>query len=158
MPKSIHDLVAFQRAVDLAVEIYDVSASFPKYELYGLTAQIRRAAISIPSNIAEGQGRLSYGEWRQFLSHARGSLFEVEAQLTVALRLGFTTEADALRVRKRARAAAKALAGLIRWVKENERSTKQPNNSTTQQPATATSPSTPPYPRAKKPQTPPPAT
>jgi four helix bundle protein len=148
MPKSIHDLVAFQRAVDLAVEVYDVSAAFPKHELYGLTAQIRRAAISIPSNIAEGQGRLSFGEWRQFLSHARGSLFEIEAQLTVALRLGFTTEPDAARIRKFARAAAKPLAGLIRWVKDKERSTKQPNNSTTQQPTTATPQSTSPYPPA----------
>jgi four helix bundle protein len=142
MPKSIHDLVAFQRAVDLAAEVYAVTASFPKQEMYGLTAQIRRAAISIPSNIAEGQGRLTYGEWRQFLSHARGSMFEVEAQLTVALRLEFATEIDAIRIRKRARAAARALAGLIRWVKNNERSTKQPNNSTTQQPSNATPRST----------------
>jgi len=55
-----------RRAVDLSVEIYDVTASFPRQELYGLTAQIRRAAVSIPSNIAEGQGRLTFGEWRQF--------------------------------------------------------------------------------------------
>jgi four helix bundle protein len=158
MPKSIHDLVAFQRAVDLSVEVYAVTAAFPKQELYGLTAQMRRAAISVPSNIAEGQGRLSYGEWRQFLSHARGSLFEIEAQLTVALRLGFTTDAEALRIRKHARATAKALAGLIRWVKNQERSTKQPNNSTTKQPTTSTPQSTKPYPPATQPQTPHPAT
>lgn len=158
MPKSIHDLVAFQRAVDLSVEIYDVTASFPRTELYGLTAQIRRAAISIPSNIAEGQGRLTFGEWRQFLSHARGSLFEIEAQVTVALRLGFAADADAGRIRKRARSAAKALAGLIEWVKEQERRTKQPSNPTTQQPATSKNQSTPPYPPAGAPKTLPPAT
>lgn len=89
---------------------------------------------SASRNIAEGQGRLTYGEWRQFLSHARGSLFEVEAQLTVALRLRFATDVDAIRIRKRARAAAKALAGLIAWVKEQERKTKQPNNPSTKQP------------------------
>jgi four helix bundle protein len=153
MPKSIHDLIAFQRAVDLCVEVYEVTAAFPKHELYGLTAQIRRAAISIPSNIAEGQGRLTYGEWRQFLSHARGSLFEVEAQLTVALRLRFATDVGAIRIRERARAAARALAGLIRWVQANERTTKQPNNSTTQQPATAKNQSTQPNPPAKEPRT-----
>jgi four helix bundle protein len=153
MPKSIHDLVAFQRAVDLCVEVYDVTTSFPRQELYGLTAQIRRAAISIPSNIAEGQGRLSYGEWRQFLSQARGSLFEVEAQLTVSLRLGFATEADAIRIRKVARATAKALGGLISWVRNAERNTKQPKNSTTQRPITAAPRSTPSYPPESGPKT-----
>ena len=133
MPKSIHNLVAFQRAVELAVEVYDVTSSFPKHELYGLTSQLRRAAVGIPSNIAEGQGRLTYGEWRQLLSHARGSMFEVEAQLIVAERLEFLSPQDAMRVRKHMREAGKALAGLIRWVQKLE-ATKQTRNQATQQP------------------------
>jgi four helix bundle protein len=137
MPKSIHTLVAFQRAVDLAVDVYSVTSSFPRAELYGLTAQMRRSATSVPSNIAEGQGRLSYGEWRQFLSQARGSLFEVEAQIVIAERLEFLTPQEAPRIRKRIREAGKALAGLIEWVKEQERKTKQPSNSATKQPLTA---------------------
>jgi len=143
MPKSIHNLAAFQRALDMVVEVYGVTAAFPKYELYGLTAQMRRAAIGVPSNIAEGQGRLSYGEWRQFFSQARGSLFEVEAQLLIAERLGFATNADLQGVRKQIRAAGKALSGFIEWVKTQERSTKQPSNSATKQPLTATPQSTP---------------
>jgi four helix bundle protein len=75
MPKSIHDLVAFQRAVELCVQVYEVSAAFPRDERLGLMPQIRRAAVAIPSQIAEGHGRLHYSEWRQFLSQARGSLF-----------------------------------------------------------------------------------
>lgn len=65
-------------------EIYRSTRAFPKDEMYGLTNQLRRAAVFIPSNIAEGQGRLTTGEFKQFLGHARGSLFEVESQLVIA--------------------------------------------------------------------------
>jgi four helix bundle protein len=87
--RSYHDLIAWQKAVDLVTEIYGVTRSFPKEEIYGLTSQLRRAAVSIPSNIAEGQGRLSTGEFKQFLGHARASLFEVETQLEIARRLEY---------------------------------------------------------------------
>jgi four helix bundle protein len=103
--------------------------------LYGLTAQLRRAAVSVPSNIAEGQGRLSFGEWRQFLSHARGSMFEIEAEIVIAERLGFAPEVDVIRIRKSMRETGKALAGLIEWVKKQERITKQPRNPATKQPS-----------------------
>jgi len=73
-------LVAFQRAMDLMVAVYQETDSFPRSERYGITSQIRRASLSVVSQIAEGQGRLTPGEWRQLLSQARGSLFEVEAQ------------------------------------------------------------------------------
>jgi four helix bundle protein len=135
MPRSIHTLVAFQRSLDLVVEVYSVTSSFPRTELYGLTAQLRRAAVSVPSNIAEGQGRLSFGEWRQFLSHARGSMFEIEAEIVIAERLGFAPEVDVIRIRKSMRETGKALAGLIEWVKKQERITKQPRNPATKQPS-----------------------
>jgi len=158
MPKSIHTLVAFQRAVDLAVDVYAVTSSFPRSELYGLTAQMRRSATSVPSNIAEGQGRLTFGEWRQFLSQARGSLFEVEAQTVIAERLEFLMPEETSRIRKRIREAGKALSGLIEWVREQERKTKQPSNSATKQPPTAKNQSAPPYPPPPAPKTRLPAT
>ncbi len=86
---SYRDLIAWQKAVRFVSEIYRVTATFPRDELYGLVSQLRRAAVSIPSDIAEGQGRLTEGEFRQFLGHARGSLFEVETQLHIANELGF---------------------------------------------------------------------
>ncbi|MGA7110688.1 MAG: four helix bundle protein [Terracidiphilus sp.] len=86
--QSFRDLVVWKKSVQLAVKIYGVTRNFPREELYGLTSQIRRAAVSVPSNIAEGQGRLSSGEFRQFLGIARGSNFELQTQLEVARALG----------------------------------------------------------------------
>jgi four helix bundle protein len=73
----------------LVTDIYRYTRSFPREEIYGLTSQIRRAAISVPSNIAEGQGRVSTGEFKQFLGHARGSLLELETQLQIARTLEY---------------------------------------------------------------------
>jgi four helix bundle protein len=87
--KSYRDLVAWQKGIDLCELIYRASAAFPTNEMYGLTSQIRRAAISVPSNIAEGAGRITKGEFIQSVGHARGSLFEVETQLIVAKRFGY---------------------------------------------------------------------
>jgi four helix bundle protein len=152
MAKSFKDLVAFQRALDVVVAVYDVTANFPKEELYGLTPQMRRASIGVISDIAEGQGRLGYGEWRQFLSQARGSLFEVEAQCIAAERLHFLNEPELAELTRLIRRAGRALSGLIDWVRSKERSTKQPSNSATKQPAaTATRPT----PRANPPAPPP---
>jgi four helix bundle protein len=89
MASSYQDLIAWKKAVDLVTEIYRKTQKFPKEEIYGLTSQLRRAAISIPSNIAEGQGRLSKGEFEQFLGNARGSLFELITQLTISENLGY---------------------------------------------------------------------
>lgn len=87
--RSFRDLVVWQRSIQLAALIYRLSSVFPKEEVYGLASQIRRSAVSVPSNIAEGQGRLSTGEFRQFLGIARGSNFELQTQLEIARTLKF---------------------------------------------------------------------
>ncbi len=86
------ELDVWKKSMDLVEEIYRVSKDFPSHELYGLTNQIRRAAVSIPSNIAEGSGRKGDKELLQFLSVALGSLAEVETQLLIAVRLGYINE------------------------------------------------------------------
>jgi four helix bundle protein len=91
--KSFHDLITWQKAMQLVEDVYQVSQSFPKEERYGLTNQVRRAAVSVPSNIVEGQGRESTQEFIRFLSIARGSLYEVETQLLIAQRLRYLPEA-----------------------------------------------------------------
>jgi len=91
--KNYRDLIVWQKAMDLVLAIYKISKNFPKEETYCLTSQIRRAAISIPSNIAEGQGRRTKPDFRNFLSIAYGSLREVETQITIAQRLGYTDTA-----------------------------------------------------------------
>jgi len=87
--RSYHDLLVWQKALDLVDVIYQATRMFPKEEIYGLTNQIRRAAVSVPSNIAEGYARQSKAELRNFLSIARGSLAEVETQLIIANRQGY---------------------------------------------------------------------
>lgn len=89
MGRSYKDLVAWQKSMELVTEIDRVTSAFPKDELFGLTSQVRRAAVSIPSNIAEGQGRLSEKEFRYFLGQARGSLMEVETQIQIAENPGY---------------------------------------------------------------------
>ena len=84
MAHSFRDLVVWQRAMQLTVAIYRLTQKFPREEIYGLTSQIRRSAVSVPSNIAEGHGRLNSGEYRQFLGIARGSNFELQTQLEIA--------------------------------------------------------------------------
>lgn len=89
MADSFRDLTVWQRSMQLTVSIYRLTQKFPREEIYGLTSQIRRSAISVPSNIAEGHGRLSSGEFRQFLGIARASNCEIQTQLEIARVLGF---------------------------------------------------------------------
>ena len=89
-----HDLLVWQVGMDLVSEVYALSAQFPKEEIYGLTAQLRRAAVSVPSNIAEGAARTTQKEFLYYLSVARGSLSELETQLFIAQRLKYCTELD----------------------------------------------------------------
>lgn len=92
--RSYRELVAWQKAMDLVDLVYTLARAWPREELYGLTAQIRRAAVSVPSNIAEGQGRSSTKEFLNHLSIAYGSLMEVETQAIVAQRQSYLSEAD----------------------------------------------------------------
>jgi len=92
MGRSYKDLIAWQKAMELVTNTYAATASFPRDELFGLTSQLRRAAVSIPSNIAEGQARLTSSEFHHFLGQARGSLMEVETQLQIARNLGYLSE------------------------------------------------------------------
>ena len=107
------ELIAWQRAMDLAAAIYRATEAFPKAEEYGLKTQLRRAAVSVPSNIAEGQGRQTTGEFIQFLGHARGSLLEIETQVLLADRLGFFSEAKTEELLRFCTADARVLNGLI---------------------------------------------
>jgi four helix bundle protein len=113
--KGHRDLIAWQKSMDLVTEIYRVTKGFPKDEQYGLTNQIRRAAISVPSNIAEGHGRNSRKEFHQFAGHARGSLVEVETQLEIARNLGYLNPKDAGRLLDQASEVARILNGLRGW-------------------------------------------
>lgn len=87
MARTYRELLVWQKAKALAVHIYRATEQFPKAETYGLTSQIRRAAVSVASNIAEGQGRLTSGEFLHFLGQARGSLLELDTQIAIALNL-----------------------------------------------------------------------
>ena len=89
MTQNYRDLIAWQKAMDLVEHVYAATKAFPGDERYGLTMQLRRAVVSVPSNIAEGQGRRSRNEFVHFLSVAHGSLREVETQLLIAVRLGY---------------------------------------------------------------------
>jgi four helix bundle protein len=85
--QKVQDLIVWQRAIELTVKTYELTQSFPKDEIYGLTSQMRGASVSVASNIAEGRGRLNRAEFRQFLGLAQGSIFELKTQLLVARRL-----------------------------------------------------------------------
>lgn len=94
MGNSYRDLLVWQNARDYAIKVYRATERFPKAEQFGLTNQIRRAAVSVASNIAEGQGRLTPGEFIQFLGIARGSLLELRTQFEIAYGLGYLSRVD----------------------------------------------------------------
>lgn len=89
------NLIAWKKAFDLALAIYRATSQFPNEERYGITSQLRRAGISVPSNIAEGQGRNSRAEFRHYLSIAQGSLKEIETQVMIATKLGYCVQEQA---------------------------------------------------------------
>jgi len=94
MSSSYRDLRVWQRSMELVVAIYNSTQSFPKQEIYGLVSQMRRAAVSVPSNIAEGKGRLTDRDRAHFFSQARGSLLELETQILIAERLQYLSKED----------------------------------------------------------------
>jgi four helix bundle protein len=94
-PKSYKDLLVWQKGLRLVTLVYRITKDFPSDERFGLVSQMRRAAVSVPSNIAEGQSRRTSGEFIQFISHAEGSLGELETQALISIDLGFTTRETA---------------------------------------------------------------
>jgi four helix bundle protein len=100
LANTYRDLLVWQKAKALAVGIYRATELFPKSELFGLTSQMRRAAVSVASNIAEGQGRGSKPDFAHFLCMARGSLLELETQLEIAVELGMGNAAELNRIRE----------------------------------------------------------
>jgi four helix bundle protein len=112
--RSYRDLAAWQESVDLAVAVYRITRVWPKEELYGLTSQARRAATSIPANIAEGYGRENLGSYVQFLKIAQGSLKELETHLLIASRIGLADKEVAEALLAKADRVGKILRGLIR--------------------------------------------
>ncbi len=113
-----HDLFAWQHAMNLVESVYRLTREWPKEEAYALTNQIRRAAVSVPSNIAEGQGRNTTKEFVHFLGVANGSLRELETQILIAARLQYTDEPTCAMVMKQATDAGNLLRGLIRSLRE----------------------------------------
>jgi four helix bundle protein len=113
--KGHRDLQVWQKSVEFVTDIYRETATFPRSEMYGLTNQVRRAAVSVPSNIAEGCGRSSKKEFAQFLCHARGSLLEVETQLEIAKNLGYLSDKSANELLSKTNEIGRMLNGLRSW-------------------------------------------
>lgn len=113
------ELSVWQKAISFVVIIYKTTESFPKTETYGLTAQIRRAAVSIPSNIAEGNARRSKLDYLQFLKIARGSCTEIETQLIISKELNYLREDDFLSLQSKIIEISKMINGLIKALNEN---------------------------------------
>ncbi len=114
--RDYRDLVAWQKAMDMVEDAYRSSRGFPSDERYGLTAQLRRAAASVPANIAEGQGRRTVGEFRQALSVANGSLREFETHVMLAARLSILPTNDSERLLLRAAEVGRLVSGLARGI------------------------------------------
>ena len=110
--KNYRDLVTWQRAMDFTVDVYAATSAFPREEIYGLTSQLRRSTMSIPSNIAEGEGRGSPGDFKRSLSIAHGSLREAETQLILSQRLRYLETANAERLREQAEEVGRLINGL----------------------------------------------
>ena len=113
-PRGFRDLLVWQKSMVLVKQVYAMTRQFPTDERFGLTSQMRRAAVSIPSNIAEGQARHSTGEFIQFISHAEGSVAELETQLEIAADLGYCTPSQKTAVLALAEEVRKMLNALRR--------------------------------------------
>jgi four helix bundle protein len=109
-------LEVWQKARLLAKDIYVVTRSYPREEMFGLTQQMRRAAVSVLCNIAEGRGRGSRAEYRRFVLIARGSIFELQAQIIISSDIGYLAESTAESLGKRTAEIARMLSGLVRYL------------------------------------------
>ena len=115
------ELIAWQKAMVFVTDVYKASENFPQRELYGLSSQLRRAAVSIPSNIAEGQGRENRGDYIQFLRVAQGSLKELETHLILSHRVKLTTVEDVEPLLAQCEAVGKMLRALIRSLQSSRK-------------------------------------
>jgi four helix bundle protein len=115
---SYRDLVAWKKGMRLVLDVYRATKTFPREELYGLTSQLRRAAVSIPSNIAEGQARFSHKEFHHFLGNAKGSLAEVDTQILLAQELQLLAEDDARGLLEQTDELGRILSGLRNSIHE----------------------------------------
>jgi four helix bundle protein len=120
--RTYRDLVVWRKAISLVTEIYRCTQLFPRQETYGLISQLRRAAVSVPSNIAEGHARLTTGEYRQFLGHALGSLVEIETQLVISENLTYLAPAETNELMMRTDEIGKMLNAMLRSLSAKARS------------------------------------
>jgi four helix bundle protein len=118
MGQHFKDLVVWQKAMEMVTEVYKLTDNFPKREVYSLTDQIRRAAVSVPSNIAEGQAHHNNREFVHFLRHSSGSLAELETQLNIAERLGYADATSTAQILLRVHEVGRILNGLIGSIRE----------------------------------------
>jgi four helix bundle protein len=117
---SYRDLVVWRKAIAMVTGVYRVTHSFPRQETYGLTSQMRRSAVSVASNIAEGQGRVSRREFYHFLGMARGSLLEMETQAVIAENLGYLSGTEAQQLARASGEVSRLLHGLMHSLQKTE--------------------------------------
>jgi len=118
--RTYRDLVAWQLAMELAEKVFRLTAEFPKSELYGMVGQMRRAAVSVPANVAEGYGRGRKAEFKRFLEIARGSLFELQTHAELARRMKWIKGKDLTKARDLTQRVDAVLTGLLKSVKRRE--------------------------------------
>jgi four helix bundle protein len=116
---SYKDLIAWQKGMQLVAMVYDATDGFPPHELYGLVSQLRRAAVSVPSNIAEGKAHYSNREFVRFLRHARGSLAEIETQILIAEMRKYLQADQVAQLARQIDELGRILSGLINSLKEH---------------------------------------
>ena len=124
MAKSFRDLKVWNLAIDMTTLVYALTADFPKSEIYGLSSQMRRAAVSIASNIAEGSARGTKKDFKQFVSIARGSNCELQTQLLIATRLGFAKEQALKEIEVISNEIGQMLSGLSKYLSETRLKTE----------------------------------
>jgi four helix bundle protein len=123
MPESVENLEIWKRGIDLVEEIYEITRTWPREEIYGLTSQMRRAAVSVPANLAEGVGRGGKGEVARFAQIALGSLYELDTLCVIAGRLGLSDEEVLAELRRTVSGLCKRISSFIAYQKErNEKS------------------------------------
>ena len=121
MSQSYKDLIAWQKEMELVAMVYDATEGFPSHEQFGLVSQLRRAAVSVPSNIAEGKAHYSNRDFVRFLRHARGSLAEIETQILIAQQRKYLPDSTVTKLIRHLDELGRILSGLIRSLTEGER-------------------------------------